>query len=170
MFHVVRACEHETLDDAELRIKKWLPRGSPIHTALTDIVTDPKILGDLPHLTRFSHSGELEVFHALCNMYCPKRFGFCYSGMYARTKLAVMDHNSCIHRNQSRTKQGHLRFKTVYSRITSSWVAKKIMDKKDRHFRQEILQAIWSVGCDKDKQIICELEDPPRPPRETVSH
>ena len=78
---VVHACEHETLDDAELRTKKWLPRGSPIHTALMDIVTDPKLLGDLPHLTRFSHSGELGVFHALCNMYCPKRFGFCYSGI-----------------------------------------------------------------------------------------
>ena len=82
--------------------------------------------------------------------------------MYARTKLAVMDHNSGIHRNQSRTKQGHLRFKTVYSRITSSWVAKKIMDKKDKNFIQEILQAIWSVGFDRDKQIICELEDIPR--------
>ena len=69
---VVHACEHETLDDAELRNKKWLPRGSPIHTALTVIVTDPKILGELPHLTGFSHSRELEVFHALCNMYCPK--------------------------------------------------------------------------------------------------
>ena len=63
------------------------------------------------------------------NSVCPERFGFCYSGMYARTKLAVMGHNSGIHRDQSRTKQGHIRFKTVYSRITSSWVAKKIIDK-----------------------------------------
>ena len=36
------------------------------------------------------------------------------------------------------------------------------MDKKDKNFIQEILQAIWSVGFDKDKQIICEFEDIPR--------
>jgi hypothetical protein len=62
---VVHACEHDTLDDEEVRTKKWLPHGSPIHTALTEIVTDPKILSDLPYLTKFCHSGELEVFHAL---------------------------------------------------------------------------------------------------------
>ena len=37
---------------------------------------------------------ELEVFHSLYNLYCPKRISFSYEGMYARTQLAVMDHNS----------------------------------------------------------------------------
>ena len=119
-----------TLRESNMFFIVMFIRGTPVHTALTEVVTDPKIISDLPYLTKFSHSGELEVFHALCNMYCPKRFGFSYRGMYARTKLAVMDHNSGINRKQLKTKQGKLRYKTIYSRISSCWVARKMMEKK----------------------------------------
>ena len=85
---------------------------------------------------------------------------FSYPGMYARTKLAVMDHNSGINRKQSRTKHGNLRYITLYSRVTSSWVAKKIMDKKDKTFIQDILEAIWVVGFDKDKLVTTNLKMP----------
>ena len=87
---VVHACEHDPLDNEETGIKKWLTQSSPSHSALKEIVTDTKVLGDLPYLTKFSHSGELEVLHVLCNVYCPKRLAFSCPGMYAPTQLAVM--------------------------------------------------------------------------------
>ena len=62
-------------------MKKWLPVGTPAHNALKDVVNHETISKDLPYLTKFCHSGELDVFHSLYNMYCPKRIGFSYHGM-----------------------------------------------------------------------------------------
>ena len=93
-----QACEHGPLSPEEERLKKLLPEGSPAHNALKDVITGTNILKDLSHLTLFCHSGELEVYHSLYNMYCPKRIAFSYPGMHVRTQLAVMDHNSGISR------------------------------------------------------------------------
>ena len=55
--------------------------------------------------------------------------------MYARTQMADMDHNSGVGRSQAVTKAGKARFKTVYSKVSASWVAKKIMEDKDKSNR-----------------------------------
>ena len=41
--------------------------------AQQSIVLDKHVLGDLKYLTKFSHTGILEVFHALCNKVDPKK-------------------------------------------------------------------------------------------------
>ena len=97
------SCEHGPLGHFFIFSSSGLAEGSPAHNALKDIVNDETILKDLPYLTKFCHSGELEVFHSLCLT----RIGFCYHGKCARTRLAVMmDHNSGLNRKQSRTKDG----------------------------------------------------------------
>lgn len=81
--------------------------------------------------------------------------------MYARAKLAVMDHNSGINQQQAKTKKGELRYKTVYSRITSSWVAKKIMEKKDKVFIKDIMARIWLIGYAEYSDKNLNLEEIP---------
>lgn len=44
------ACEHGELDTEEVRTKKWLPSGTLVHDALSEIITDAKVLSDLPYL------------------------------------------------------------------------------------------------------------------------
>ena len=62
----------EEKSSEEERTKK----SSLAYNASKHIVTDKNILNDLSYLIKCSHSGELEVFHLLCNMYCPKRIAF----------------------------------------------------------------------------------------------
>ena len=65
--------------------------------------------------------------------------------MYTRAQLAVMDHNSGIGREQAKTEDGDLRYKTVYSKVSNTWVLKKIMVEKDKTFLKDILKTIWDV-------------------------
>ena len=90
--------------------------------------------------------GELEVFHSLYNVYCPKRLSFSYEGMYARTQLAVMDNNSGVGRQHAKTKEGIPRYNTVLSKVSSQWVAKRIMEDKEKTFIKDILSAVWRVS------------------------
>ena len=77
-------CSHEPLTQK----RKWICKGSPTHEALRAVVLDANLIKDLKYLTHYMHSGELEVFHSLYNVYCPKRLSFSYEGMSARTQLA----------------------------------------------------------------------------------
>ena len=110
------------------------------------VVLDANLIKDLKYLTHYMHSGELEVFHSLYNVYCPKRLSFSYERMYARTQLAVMDHNSGVGRQNAKTKEGIPRYNTVLSKVSSQWVAKRIMEDKEKTFIKDILSAVWRVS------------------------
>ena len=153
---VYHKCSHGTLSSEEERNKKWLPIGSHAHEALKEIVNDKNIVNDLPYLVQFEHSGEIEVYHSLYLMYCPKRISFSYEGMYARAQLAIMDHNFGIDRVQSKTKDGKPRYRTVFSKVASNWVAKKIMERKKKTFIDEILHLLRTPENMKGKRIQIE--------------
>ena len=138
-------CLHAPISDETRETKKWLLKGSPSYEILNSIVMNKKTLNDLKYLTQFKHSGALEVLHALYNVFCPKRLAFSYEGMYARIQLALMNHNSGTGRSPAVTKTGELRFRTVCSKISAAWVAKKIMADKDKHYINDILAVIWEV-------------------------
>ena len=142
LFH---ECSHAPMSNEMRETKKWLVKGSPSYETLKSTVMNEKRFKDLKYLTQFRHSGELEVLHALYNAYCSKRFAFSYEGMYARTQVAIMDHNSGVGRSQAVTKRGKVRFKTVYTKVSAPWVAKKIMEDKDKSYIREILFTIWEV-------------------------
>ena len=67
----------------------------------------------LPHLTMFTHSGNLEVSHSLYNVYSSKRLSFPYACMHVRTQLAVLVHDSGVGRKHSTTKYAKLRYNTI---------------------------------------------------------
>ena len=100
----------------------------------------------MSYLTQFRHSGELEVLHALCNVYCRNKTAFSYVGMYARTQLGVMDHNSDTERKQAVTTEGKPRYKTLYTKISAAWVAKAIMEDKKKKYMNDIVSTIWEVS------------------------
>ena len=62
-------------------------------------------LADMPHLTNPFHTGSVEVFHRLINMYAPKSVEFDMHVMDARIKLAVIDYNSNVNRKQATIKK-----------------------------------------------------------------
>ena len=154
-------CAHQALSVREEVSYKWLERGGSAHSALKTVVLDPKLLADVPFPTGFKHSGNLEVFHSLLLKYCPKRLSFSYEGMYARTQLAVLDHNSGINRNQATTKIGTPRVKQQYSKVSDQWVVKDIREKKDNSYIDEIKQEIKSPS-EENIRKNKKLENVPR--------
>ena len=84
----------------------------------------------MEYLTQFKHTGNLEVYHSVINKYSPKRLHFSLYGMIARTQLAVMDFNSGADDKQATKQDGTFRFKQVFSKVTQTWVVKKIKEKK----------------------------------------
>ena len=138
-------CCHADLSEREQSCKKWLHVNSAAFTALERIVNDKKLLKDLDYVAEFRHTGNLEVYHSLLNKYCPKRLAFSYDGMYARTQLAVLDHNCGINREQAKRGDGKLRYKVVFSKVTGSWVSKKILVDKKRTYIKEIINEIRKI-------------------------
>ena len=66
--------------------------------------------------------------------------------MVACAQLAALDFNSGVGLDQARNKKGELRYKHQFSKITQSWVAKKITEKKDKGpFRQHILDEVREI-------------------------
>ena len=60
------------------------------------IILDPKILKDMVHLVELYHTGSLEVFQSLINVYATKSQEFDFNAMNARVEIAVLDHNNDV--------------------------------------------------------------------------
>lgn len=141
---VFTECLHDKLTLDQMKTKPWLKESSFAYADLQRIVSDKNLISDLKHLTHFNHTGTLEVYHSLYNKYSPKRLHFSYPGMIARAQLAVLDFNSGVGLDHATNKQGVLRYKHQFSKVTQSWVAKKIPEKKERMtFRKHILDEIF---------------------------
>ena len=66
--------------------------------------------------------------------------------MKARAQLAVLDFNTRVGLEQSKNKKGELRFKHLFSKITQSWVVKKIPETKEKStYRNHILDEIQYI-------------------------
>ena len=140
MYH---KCPHDVLSLTELVGKNWLKFDSPSYITLKQIVCDKRFLNDLEHFKKFKHSGNLESFHALLNKYSSKQLFFSYDAMVARTQIAVLDHNSGLNRNQAVTKEGRLRNKSQWSKVTEQHVPrrneKRSIAKKDNPGTEALL-------------------------------
>lgn len=151
-----KECSHGKLD----KKRKWLKKGSPAFSALKSVIEDKRTVGDLKYLVEFRHTGNLEVYHSVVNKYCPKRLHFSMHGMIARTQLAVLDFNSGSENEQQMRKDGALCYKLVFSRVTQSWVTKKVMKKKQREYLYSLLlSTIDSELEGKDLPAIGDIPD-----------
>ncbi|XP_057298998.1 uncharacterized protein LOC130629703 [Hydractinia symbiolongicarpus] len=142
--------------------KKWLTEESPAYIALEKIVNEKQLLNDLKHVADFKHTGQLEVYNSLLNKYCPKRLAFSYAGMVARTQLAVLDHNSGVERQQATTSDGRLKFKVSFTKITKEWVAKKVMDPKEKKYQEDLMKEVFDLVQKIKAPIFFKLPETPR--------
>jgi hypothetical protein len=124
-------CGHKRLTAAKKKKTKWLKKDSQAYKALQDIVTSKTVMKDLPNLTRFCHTGEIEVFHSMLLKYCSKRQHFGYNAMNARLMLAALDWNSQS-REEVRDAEGEVVLNTVYSKRRKQWVLKTRYKKTSR--------------------------------------
>ena len=103
----------------------------------------------MTYLTKFCHTGVLEVYHSLYNKWAPKRQHFSYAGMVARSQLAVMDFNQGSNLKQAKTKEGKERYNVSSSKITKNWTAKPIKERKDRDFLRNMVQETVKLAREK---------------------
>ena len=61
--------------------------------SLNGVVENKKILADMKYLSKFCHTGSLEVFYSTINKYCQKRPHFILKIMIVRSQLGVLDYN-----------------------------------------------------------------------------
>ena len=168
-------CPHDPISATARRKTKWLKAGSPAHEALKEVVMEKRLLNDLELLSKFIHTGALEVYHSLYNKYMPKRQHFSHKGMTARSQLAALDHNSGTGREQMVTSRGDKQYRYVYPKGMKDWVVKPVFEKKSKqHVRDMMHRVLESRATGED---IEEVEVPdlprniapvPRPPKEEL--
>ena len=88
--------------------------------ALQIIVLDKKVLEDLSYLTKFWHTGVLQICHSLYNKWAPKRQHFSHRGMLARNQLAIMDFNEGSNLEQATNEKGEKRYNVPFSKISKN--------------------------------------------------
>ena len=94
-------------------------------------------------MTDFNHTGTLEVYHSLYNKYSPKRLHFSYPVMIVRAQLGVLGFNPGFGLVHCKNKQGYLQYKHQLSKMTQSWVVKKICERKEKEtYKNRIIDEI----------------------------
>ena len=124
---------------------------------------DNSRLSDLGMMTGFHHTGSIENFNSLRNKYAGKAYVYSYSGIIARTALAVIDHNSNVNRPQvsiiierTRTvmfsvilqavrKDGVPRTRTECDRGGTKWYSREVLVAKDTTWMDEIAKETIKV-------------------------
>ncbi|XP_057308719.1 uncharacterized protein LOC130647027 [Hydractinia symbiolongicarpus] len=158
---IYHKCEHSKLSKLEQRSKKWLMEGAPAYKALESVVRAKSLLRDLKYFVEFKHTGNLEVYHSLYNKYCPKRLHFSFAGMIARSQLAVLDFNAGAGSSHAQTSSGEHRYKQQYSRITDSWVVKKVYTEKQRSYVEDIVSEVKYLVRTKEGYAAPNVADVP---------
>ena len=65
--------------------------------------------------------------------------------MIARAELAPLDFNAGMGLQHPKTKKGELRYKQQFSRITQSWFVKKVTDKKERIYMEDLMEETIAI-------------------------
>ena len=144
-----KKCFHAKLTKEQRCRKPFLDLRSPSYIALERIILDKSLLGAFDHLTSFNHTGTLEVYHSLYNKYCPKRLHFSYAGMIAHSQLAVLDFNTGVCVIQAETRDGIKRYKLQFSKITQSWVVKKVKNAKEKTYIDHLMFEVFNIVVSK---------------------
>ena len=99
-------CCHADLSTEEKCRKTWFSPESESFLALQRIVLEKTILKDMVQLTKFSHTGILEVYHSVLNKWASKSTHFSNKGMVAPCNLGTIDFNQGETFELAKTKSG----------------------------------------------------------------
>ena len=157
-----KKCVHPRLTKREAKAKEWILPNTEAFGTLKKIVLDPKVLNDMNYLTKFCHTGGLEVYHSLYNKWAPKRQHFSYGGMLVRSQLAIMDFNQGSNLKQTKTKESKERYNVVSSKITKNWTAKPIKERKDRGYLHNMVQETVQLAREKKTSPLSNIPTLPK--------
>ena len=157
-------CAHEPLSQEQTRKKKWLTIQSSAHEALKSVINDSRLTTDIGFLSQFCHTGALEVYHSLMTKYVPKRQAFDSAGMDVRTRLAALDHNYSLGRQQIINKTtGEKRFKLVYPKASAKWVVKPTYEDKSYEWVYNLMKSVLDFReRQRDENVATETCAPPK--------
>ncbi|XP_046566557.1 uncharacterized protein LOC124275119 [Haliotis rubra] len=123
-----------------------------------------KFLEDIRRLSKFLHTGRLEVYHSLLNKYCPKRQDFDKKQMTGRTQLAVLDHNKhtivdtqALSSSLEESSSDAVTFinpdgvRVVYSKHCSDWVIKPISELKSYPYLKDMIMEVLKRHKNQEK-------------------
>lgn len=141
------SCKHKKYTKKENQKKKWIKKDSAAYYQLEKVILDKRNLADMPKLANSFHTGNIEVFNSVVNMYASKRKEFDLNVMDARIKLAAIDFNTNVNRKQALvTKQrlgsgvkGEKKWKIQVAKQSKQWVAKEVKTPKSFSFVTELL-------------------------------
>ena len=91
----------------------------------------------------------------------PKKVTFFLPGIIARSQLALLDFNSGVGLNQATTATQQFRYKQQFSKVTQSWVIKKIKSPKDKIYMDHLLDEVIYMQERKDKYPTPKLNNVP---------
>ena len=121
------------------------------------IINDKRTLADLPKLSQPYHTGNIEVFNSVINMYAAKRKEFDSHVMDARVKLAAIDFNENVNREHSTvkkarkgsSKEGEKKWKIQCTRQSKDWVAKEVKQPKSFKFITALMNEVLNLKPEK---------------------
>ena len=81
--------------------------------------------------------------------------------MIARTELAILHFNSVSATDYAKTKTGKEVFKHEYSKITNSWVIKKVRAKPEKIYVRQLLEEVIRLKISNEKSSLPITTVPP---------
>ena len=77
--------------------------------------------------------------------------------MIARSQLAVLDFNAGVCIIQAETRDGIKRYKLQFSKITQSWVVKKVKDAKEKTYIDHLMSKVFKIVVSNDSYEVPQL-------------
>ena len=143
-------CAHPPYSQEEEKKRKWMKPDSEAHQALTSVLNKKTLLDGVGKVTKFCHTGELEVYHGMMTKYVPKRVQYPRESMIVRTTLAALDHNHNTNRNQATVKkssvrsgrEGAKRYRVACPKSKKKWVCKPIYEGKQYGYVYDMMATV----------------------------
>ncbi|KAK8788877.1 hypothetical protein V5799_021345 [Amblyomma americanum] len=102
---------HEGVERDPERTAERSCSGTDAHDQISGIVTCPRLLKDMKHLSGKAQTYDVETFHAYLIHFAPKCTAFSYGALAARSYIAALHFNENSQRSQRRTAAGSLLWK-----------------------------------------------------------
>jgi len=134
-------CEHRSGDSGDKESLNF--RSKTFDLLRSQVIAENKFLESFHYFKNFRHTGLLESFHNVTLAYTPKRVVFDYDTMFARKRMAAIDHNSHIHRKVIRDYGETPRIGKRWSKRADDWILYFIKEDKSyeylKHMQARVL-------------------------------
>lgn len=161
-------CDHAEYSEEESKKRPWLKDTGKAFKTLKKHVLDDRLLKSLEKVTDGIHTGGLESLHALYTKYAPKRKTYEPKAFTARLRLAALDHNYNVQREQAVSATGKTAVKVQFSKAAKAYVIKKVPVKKTHEYIEEIVQMIMCKAAEKTS--ISAIKLPYQKPKSLGEH